>query len=474
MRPVYIKTFGCKVNYSESVAFAELVREAGFDPLEVTGGSLPHIAGPGQPLVFINSCTVTAEAERKALQYVRRIKREHPAANVLLTGCAARNHSSRQRFSAAGARVFEFYPAAFEWIQSSSPAGETSEEFPTGVTAVSRARAFVKVQDGCHNMCSFCVIPFVRPYASRPFSEVLDEVDRRVADGIRELVLTGVNIGHYGMTPVDTKEAIASDKYWQRSKIYRKVDGHPSLFDLIDAILARLPEGHRLRISSIEPEDIDERFYEQLAHPRMCPHLHLPLQSGSDTVLAEMRRLYDSGAYLRIAAAFRRACPHGALTTDILVGYPAETDEDFAATLAVCDEAQFERIHGFPFSPRQGTRAAMLKQLPRETVLARNRRLIAHCDEIALARWRRFVGATAQLLLEECEDGVYSGHGEAYQQIVLPEQPGMPAPGSICDVSLDAYADGVFSASLLDFRVVSCAAGSATKQSPCPVQQTPE
>jgi threonylcarbamoyladenosine tRNA methylthiotransferase MtaB len=270
--------------------------------------------------------------------------------------------------------------------------------------------------------------------------------------------LTGVNIGHYGMTPIDSKEAIASDKYWQRSKLYAKVEGHPSLFDLIDAVLARLPEGHRLRISSIEPEDIEARFFEQLSHPRMCPHLHLPLQSGSDKVLGDMRRLYDSREYMRIVADFRRVCPAGALSTDIIVGYPSEGADHFDETLALCEAAQFERIHGFPFSPRQGTRAAMLPQLPRETVLERNRRLIAHCSRIADARWARFVGSSAQLLIEEQHGGEYFGHGEAYQLVrISGDECDANLAGRIVDVSLDSYNGEGFSGSLLNMDVMQLA-----------------
>src|SRR5690606_24544138 len=131
-------------------------------------------------------------------------------------------------------------------------------------------------------------IPFVRPYASLPFDEIIAQVDGNITGGVREIVLTGVNIGHYGMTPVDTIENIASDRHWRMGKLYERTPGHPDLSDLIDAILGRLPQGTRLRISSIEPEDIDDRFYTQLQHPCMAPHVHLPLQSGSDGVLTEM------------------------------------------------------------------------------------------------------------------------------------------------------------------------------------------
>ncbi len=317
-----------------------------------------------------------------------------------------------------------------------------------------RSRAFIKVQDGCHNMCTFCIIPFVRPYASLPFGEIMQQVNDNIAGGVKEVVLTGVNIGHYGLTPVDTIENIASDRHWKMGKLYRRTPGHPDLSDLIDAILDRLPEGTRLRISSIEPEDIDDRFYSQLRHPRMAPHVHMPLQSGSDGVLTEMRRLYDVAGYREVATRIRQAIPQGALTTDILVGFPTETEEQFAETLDFCTEMQFERIHGFPYSPRPGTRAGRLKQLPGNVVKDRNRRLIAHCALLGEQQWQRYVGSVSQVLIEEERHGVLIGHGEAYQLVQLPPQAGIE-PGNIVELRLSALRDGVFSAEPVNARVQS-------------------
>jgi threonylcarbamoyladenosine tRNA methylthiotransferase MtaB len=462
VRPVFIKTFGCKVNYTESVAFAELAARRGLLPIELTGASLDCAEAGGPPVVFINSCCVTAEAERKAAQFVRRIRREHPRCEVLFSGCGARNHLTRQKYIDAGARVFDFHTEAFEWLAGQDDTGVDAGEaveaakahfsveepdvpFESGIIGTARSRAFIKVQDGCRNFCTFCVIPFVRPYASRPVDEVLDEAERFIDQGFRELVLTGINIGHYGMTPVDSAENIATAKHWKRSRLYSRREDHPSFFDLVDSLLERIPEGTRLRVSSIEPEDIDDRFFEQLVHPRMCPHLHLPLQSGSDRVLGEMRRLYTTAEYARVAEQFRRACPDGALTTDILVGFPAETEQDFQQTLEVCSQLQFERIHGFPFSPRPGTAAARMKQLARTEVQERNRRLIAHCAPIAEERWRRFVGSQSSVLVEERLDGgAYSGHGEAYQQVRLRTTQGEVEPGQIVQVKLEDFREGRF------------------------------
>jgi threonylcarbamoyladenosine tRNA methylthiotransferase MtaB len=497
VKPVFVKTFGCKVNYAESGAFGDLLRRVGYTPLDVQGSDLASPDEVERPVVFVNSCCVTLEAERKAAQFVRSVKRRYPQSTVLFTGCAARNHTVRETYTQAGAEVFDFYPQAFDWLmehtrgvrtdwhsdgrrsftgqqpdgeQPSALRGPRSAEpvggavinadrglrtadasLPTGIVAPARARAFIKVQDGCHNCCTFCIIPFVRPYASRPFGEVIDEAQRKLDEGHRELVLTGVNIGHYGLTPVASIGEVASDKLWGRGKLYAAVPGHPTLCDLIDALLAILGDSQRLRISSIEPEDLTPRFFEQLRHPRMCPHLHLPLQSGSDKVLADMRRLYTAADYRAIAAQFRRACPAGALTTDIMAGFPTETLDDFAQTLELVSEAQFEKVHAFPYSPRPGTRAGRLPQLPRAEILSRNRRLIAHSQSVADAQWLRRVGSTAEVLLEDSDagSGTWAGHGAAYEAVELPLGAPLAAAGAMLRVRLERYAgQGRFAAAL--------------------------
>jgi threonylcarbamoyladenosine tRNA methylthiotransferase MtaB len=467
MLPVFIKTFGCKVNYAESVSFADLLRAEGFAPLEIASAEMPAEDEVARPVVFVNSCCVTKEAERKAQQFVRRVKRERPDSEVLFSGCAARNYATRKIYETLGARVFSFYPEAFEWVKENADTSvgvaparpETANQASldsagrTAAIPTARSRAFLKIQDGCHNCCTFCIIPFVRPYASRPMAEVMDEVERRLDEGVREIVLTGVNIGHYGLAPVASVDEIASTLHFKRSKLYEPLAGHPSLWELIDVILARLERATdagfecRLRISSIEPEEIEPRFFKQLAHPRMCPHLHLPLQSGSDKVLSDMRRLYDLRTYLQRVESFRKACPDGALTTDILVGFPTETEDDFSQTLAVCSEARFEKVHGFPFSPRPGTRAALLPQLPHGTAPARNRALLDYCAPIADAQWSRFVGRTARVVVEDRSAGYWRGHGAAFEEVHIPVDDGTQAlVNKTIDAHLIAYAIGKFSA----------------------------
>jgi threonylcarbamoyladenosine tRNA methylthiotransferase MtaB len=432
VRRVYVKTFGCKVNYAESVEFSELLRQAGFEPAEAGGGSLKAAeTGAGGPVVLVNSCCVTAKAERKVLQFVRRFRREHPDGELLFTGCGARHPEIGRRYQEAGARVFGFYNEALDWLRDNRPA---EAEPPAEAEAPQhRTRAFLKVQDGCSCRCSYCIIPQVKPYYSRLPAEVLGEVDRRLAEGYRELVLAGVNLGHYGRAP------------WRSADDAAKPGERWNLDRLLAAVLARLPEGTRLRLSSVEPEDVTAELMALFADGRLCPHLHMPLQSGSDAILTAMRRQYTAGQYLDIAAEFRRRYPDGSITADIMVGFPGESEDDFAATLSVCEQVGFERVHCFPYSPRPGTPAADLPAMPRRESVQRNRRLIEHCHKIVDERWRRFIGQCVPVLIEErLESGAWRGHGDSYQVVNVADERAAKHVGEIVPVKLIGYAEREF------------------------------
>ncbi|MBN2081509.1 MiaB/RimO family radical SAM methylthiotransferase [bacterium] len=441
MRRLFIKTFGCKVNYSESVEFIGLAQSAGFNASELTGSRLPDDdTTAGAPVVIVNSCCVTAEAERKALQFVRRIRREYPRALILLTGCGARHEGIRRQYAEAGARPFAFFSQALDWLNGQADihgGPEAATDQSSHGPAHGRARTFIKVQDGCTCRCSYCIIPDVRPYYSRRPDAIINEVRKRLDAGYRELVLTGVNIGHFGRAPwhADPRGETPSERW--------------DVCRLIDAVLAELPVDARLRLSSIEPEDATAELLELYTRPGLCAHLHMPLQSGSEPVLQAMRRQYTAEQYARIVADFRRCCPDGALTTDILVGYPTESAGDFQATLDLCTELGFERVHGFPYSPRPGTPAALLNPLPRPEVIDRNRRLIEHTRALAAGRWQRFVGRQALVLVEECSATGWTGHGEAYQ-IVCGGPPGLDEQiGRLIPVRLEACDGAGFTGRLI-------------------------
>ena len=422
MKPVLIKTFGCKVNYAESTEYSASLRAQGIAALDY------HHSGTPGAVVLVNTCCVTTEAGRKALQFVRKLRREQPDVPVAATGCGARLPELRARLDAAGAVTFDTFQELTEWLNEHADREGDRGDGCTG-TAESvqeqRTRAFIKVQDGCGCRCSYCIIPQVRIQSSRPDWELLDLVDRAVASGHRELVLTGVNLGSY-----DREQPLVEARTARAAP----------LITLVQQVLTRLPAGVRLRLSSIEPQDVDVALLELFSHPQLCPHLHIPLQSGSDSVLRAMRRRYTAAQYLRAVDNFRQRVPDGAVTTDILVGFPKETRENFAATLKLCHAARFERVHGFPFSPRPGTPAANLPPLSPGTVSTRNRELLAVCAGIADTAWSRFVGTTCPVLVEEpTSDGVL-GHGPAYQIVLLPEG----EPGTVVDATLTSYSSGQF------------------------------
>ncbi|MDE0230635.1 MAG: MiaB/RimO family radical SAM methylthiotransferase, partial [Spirochaetaceae bacterium] len=270
-------------------------------------------------------------------------------------------------------------------------------------------RATVKIQDGCDNFCTFCIIPTVRGRArSRPLPDILDEARRLLDEGHRELVLTGVNIGRYR---------------W----------GEWSFSRLLEQMLD-LPGDYRVRVSSLEPDPLDDRFVDLAGHERLCPHLHLCLQSGSDRVLLRMRREYDVDAYLdlvdRIRAAWRRRGVPAHFTTDVMVGFPGETADDFARTLEVCRAVDFGHIHTFRYSPRDGTRAARLAGAVPEPVKAERSaavRALAAAGRRRLAQ--RLTGRRQQVLVEEINGTFATGYGESYVRIRFPATGRRPQAG---------------------------------------------
>jgi threonylcarbamoyladenosine tRNA methylthiotransferase MtaB len=426
---VWIKTFGCKVNYAESVGAAAQLVQSGHGAVAEWDADAAAEASPGS-VVAINSCCVTREAERKVLQFVRRVRRQWPGLRVVVTGCGARHGEISERYRAAGAEVLAGFGALAELLGTAEPLAEQdAAALAAAAAATPRTRAFIKIQDGCTCRCAYCIIPQVRPYTSVPLETVLTQVRTQLGAGVRELVLTGINTGHWGRAPFPDGSRDGRGLPW-----------------LVAQVLTALPPGTRLRLSGVEPEDAGPELLALFANPQLCPHLHLPLQSGSDAVLRAMGRRYTVAEYLQVVADFRRCQPWGAVTTDVMAGFPGESEDDFAATLATCTAAGFERVHGFPFSPRPGTRAAELELLPRATRQERNRRLVAHCAALTAARWERHTGRREQVLLEEQQpDGSWHGYGRAYQPVSIASATGLTA-GQLVEVVLREHYNGWFSA----------------------------
>ncbi len=365
-----IYTLGCKVNQYES----QYVRE-GLERLGLWE------AGPREKvdICIVNTCTVTAESDLKSRKIIRQLARQHPEARIVVMGCYATRAPEELARLPGVAQLIQDKADLPQWLCQlglSCP--------PQGISSFGRRhRAFVKVQDGCQQRCRYCIIPLVRPVLrSRPVQEVLAEIHRLVASGYREIVLTGIHLGHYGLD---------------------LPSGQPRLADLVAEIL-EMSGTFRVRLSSLEAGEVTPKLLQLMwARPeRFCPHLHLPLQSGSNSVLARMGRPYRLEDFLQVCAQIRERVDNPAFTTDILVGFPGETEEDFQATCRAVEQVGFSKIHIFPFSPRPGTPAAQMSDRLQPTVV---RRRCSQMQEIAQQLRRRYIesllGRRVQVLAEE-------------------------------------------------------------------------
>jgi threonylcarbamoyladenosine tRNA methylthiotransferase MtaB len=342
-------TLGCKVNQYETQYVREGLLRAGYVDVQ------PDQAAD---LCIINTCTVTADGDAKSRRIVRRIARRNPDARLIVMGCYA---------TRAPEEIAQL-PGVDEVITDKRELPDLLGRFgvvdvPTGISGLAnRHRAYVKVQDGCLLRCTYCIIPQVRPEMySRKTEEILDEVRRLVDNGYQEIVLTGIHLGHYGVD-------------WNRT---RPKAEWIRLSDLVKRIV-QLPGEFRVRLSSIEATEVTRELISVMAnHPtRICPHLHVCLQSGSDRILDRMNRRWGSKRFLDRCHLVRQALPNPALTTDIIVGFPGETDADFLASCDVARQAGFSKIHVFPFSSRKGTPAAdMDQQIPSHVKSARVQQL---------------------------------------------------------------------------------------------------
>ncbi|MEX2176257.1 MAG: tRNA (N(6)-L-threonylcarbamoyladenosine(37)-C(2))-methylthiotransferase MtaB [Pirellulaceae bacterium] len=367
-------TLGCKVNQYES----ELVRE-GFARIGYTDAA----EGEAADLCVVNTCTVTSEGDSKSRHAIRKLARENPQSRIVVMGCYA---------TRAPEEIAQL-PNVVEVLTDKREIPDLLGRFgvldvPTGISQFAgRQRAYVKVQDGCLLRCSYCIIPYVRPHMhSRPLAHVLDEVRRLVAGGYREIVLTGVHLGHYGVEGNWNKP---KEEWLRLSTLVRQI--------------SRLPGEFRLRLSSIEATEVTRELLDVMAEfpERIAPHLHLCLQSGSDAVLRRMRRRWGTRLFIDRCRLLREALDNPAITTDIIVGFPGETDDDFAATLLVARDCGFSKIHIFPFSPRKGTPAAqMTDQIAAPLKTQRQQQLAELEQELRTAYFRTLIGRRLTVLVE--------------------------------------------------------------------------
>lgn len=387
---VYLHSLGCRLNQSELEALAR----------QLAGRGCQVVDDPARAdICVVNTCAVTAVAERKTRHWLRALARAHPRARIAVLGCAATLRPEELASFPGVAWVIpnEEKERAVEALTPTPPTPLPLSR-RAGEGEGMRTRAFVKIQDGCNNACTYCIVHILRgPVRSRPPGEVVAEIAERVREGYREAVLTGVHIGAYG----------------------RDLGLEGGLAGLIVAILARtdLP---RLRLSSVEPWDVDEPLLALWPNPRLCRQLHLPLQSGCEATLRRMGRRITAAGYARLLERIRAAVPDMAVTTDIIVGFPGEDKAEFAESLAFVERMAFARLHVFPFSPRPGTPAARMEgQVPEPVVRERAARMRTLGEQMAAAFRRRFLGQEMEVLWERRRrDGLWHGLTDNYLQVV--------------------------------------------------------
>jgi len=358
-----IVTLGCKLNQFDSAAVAGRL-----------GGAASRAAeGEAADLVLLNSCTVTHRADREARRLLRALRRDNPRATVVVMGCAAKRDAQMFRdmpeVDAVLGPAAEVEAFLSEW---DGAAGEACAATPW---FAERTRAFLKVQEGCDLRCSYCIVPSVRgPSKSVPAEEALTGLHGLLAAGYKEIVLTGINTGDWG----------------------RDLPGRRRLPDLLAALL-EVPGDFRLRLNSVEPRRVTERLLRQMASSegRLCRHLQVPLQSGSDAVLRAMKRNYRAPFYRKVLESAAETVPGIGLGADVLVGFPGETRENFAETLRVIEESPLAFVHAFGYSPRPGTLAAQLGELPAAEVKARVHEVV----ELGHEKARRFAESQAGVRL---------------------------------------------------------------------------
>lgn len=395
-------TLGCKVNQYDTQVLIESFRSRGYDVVPFDEPADVYV---------VNSCAVTQRSVSRSKQALRSALRRNPNALLVMTGCFPQV-CTQEALALDEARVISGTSGRWrlvDMVETALRNGErvVSIEAPGTVEAPcgglthfeGRTRAFLKVQEGCQEFCSYCIVPYARgPMRSRPAPEVLAEAERLAEAGFREIVLTGTHLAAYRWQDVDLSSLLEQ--------------------------LGRVEGVYRIRLSSVEPLDVDERLIEVMASsPKVCHHLHLPLQSGSDEVLRKMNRKYDTAFFMRLVRRIRQAMPDIGITTDVMVGFPGETDEQFLQTVQFVRECGFSRLHVFRFSPRPGTPAACMPDQVRPEVKAeRASAMIALGRELALAFAARFVGCVLDVLVEEerAEDGGLSGFTGNYIRVSFP------------------------------------------------------
>ncbi len=420
---VCFTTLGCKVNQYDTQAMLELFEARGYVAVP---------PGAGADVYVVNTCTVTGTGDQKSMKLVRRYRRENPAAEVVIAGCLAQRLGEELRDTGARlilgtqyrGRIVELLEKA---IRENTQIVAVSALDSAAFEALSihrhegHTRAVMKIQEGCDCHCTYCIIPSVRgSVRSREVEDIRREAAALGQAGFAELVLTGIHLTSYGID----------------------LPGRPTLAQAVQAACEQ--EGiNRVRLGSLEPSVATAAFVQAMGRlPQLCPQFHLALQSGSDSVLARMKRRYNTAQFAAAVGRIREVYPNAAFTTDVIVGFPGETWEEFEQTLAFCEAIGFAKVHVFPYSKRQGTPAANLAgQVSEEIKQERVRRLMALGETLARAYRERQLGQAARVLLEERRpDGRWEGYTPEYVHTLVegpPEKADALSSGQIVSVRMD-------------------------------------
>ncbi|MCI9649401.1 tRNA (N(6)-L-threonylcarbamoyladenosine(37)-C(2))-methylthiotransferase MtaB [Oscillibacter sp.] len=397
---IAIYTLGCKVNQYETQAMERLLRQRGHQIVDFSQDADAYV---------VNSCSVTAVSDQKSRQALHKIRRERPGAVLALCGCYAQTHPGDMEQLDADLIAGTGDRAGFITLLEQAAEDRSRrtaldrafdrrdfEILPAGGLD-QRTRAMLKVEDGCVNFCSYCIIPYARgPVRSLPLDQAAEQAAALAAAGYREIVLTGIEISSWG----------------------RDLDGRPGLADLIEAVCAAAP-GVRVRLGSLEPRTVTEAFCRRCADlPDLCPQFHLSLQSGCDETLRRMNRKYGTARYLQSVELLNRWFDRPAVTTDLITGFPEETEEEFAQTLAFIQKCGFAKMHIFPYSVRPGTPAEKMAQVPKAVKAERARRAAAAAEEMRSSYLRGCVGRTYAVLFEQPREGRFLGHAPNYMEVV--------------------------------------------------------
>lgn len=389
-----VVTLGCRTNQYESQGFSDQLSALGYTEAK---------EGEKAELCIVNTCTVTKSADAHSRQAILKLNRENPGAEIVVTGCYVENYPE----------LIKQLPGVKRIVSNEKKESLVSELFPDlevpefAIKEFSaHTRAFVKVQDGCDSFCTYCTIPYVRGRSkSRSVAEVVSEVKGLIANGYKEIVLTGINIGDFDGAMPDSP---AGNR----------------LADLVRACDA-LPGLERLRISSIDPDEVDEELQNAIIHgKKTCHSMHIVLQSGSNVILKRMNRKYTRQVFLETIDRLKTACPDFTFTTDVIVGFPGETETDFKETLDVIREVNFAKVHMFPYSDRPRTRSSLMpNKVPFEEIQKRKSQVLKLSEACAFSLREAYINRKMTVLTEGPDgiiEGAFSGHTDNFLPVSIP------------------------------------------------------